>query len=282
MNKQIKNIVSIFIFITISTLIPKFTIATVGGNYTVYDFRYNPKDESVYYLVQDFGGRGCPPTLNKISLESEEIFSVFSCNDGEEKVMKDPSYNVLSDIYTITQNFKNLMPIDLNKNSINIDVNFKKDEFFDELSGELKQKIFNVDIFQNGNKIDGFELSGCYLDQPFSFKGYQIPGFEKKIILLVSRTRDCFEGGYIGESIFVINNIENLNKDYFSSSYKGDDPLYPDKGVLIVSENDSVKEKTNGNSIDKKDGVDYSKTSLFSALSLVLGLILGSLMGRKL
>ena len=86
------KLVVVFLFL-LTFLTPIFTVnnvlATVGGPTFIYDFRYNPLDESVYYIKQDFGGRGCPPELIRLSLNSGKTDIAYSCSEGEKIISLD-------------------------------------------------------------------------------------------------------------------------------------------------------------------------------------------------
>lgn len=298
MNKQIKNILSISIFIIIATFIPNSTNATVGGPTTINNFKYNRADESIYYILNSYSGRGCPPMLYKIGLVSEKNEVVYSCDEGEEFVTNNPKASIYSQFNEITDNFKNLSTINLKNNNIYIDVNYIGEGNTNPVG--MSKKI-EVIIYQNEKRIDQFETTACNLEQPFIFEGYEIPGFEKKIILLMSAKRNCFEGGYVDESLHVINGIDGINRTGKTNFYKGDDILAPDESSLIVSENESfikinpgeedlLKEKPDNNTekqlenndplIEKKDN-DKLFILTVALVSIVLGIFLGKIIFKK-
>lgn len=209
--------------------------ATVGGEKVLYNFVYNSTDESVYYMRQDFGGRGCPPELFKTSLNSEQSIVVYSCDTGESLSQQ----KVESEISKITNGFKSLIPINLKSNAITVDITFVKNENYSFEIAELYRRHFTATIYQNGKKIKEFPLTGCRLDQPFVFQGYSIPGFNKKIMLLVSAKGDCNEGGYIQESMHVLGDLIDINKTEITNFYKGPSALKLNEGSLVVYEADT-------------------------------------------
>jgi hypothetical protein len=230
-------------FTTIRTALVFFSIltintvsATVGGEKVLYDAVYNYRDESVYYTKQDFGGRGCPPELLKLSLNSGESTVVYSCDTGESL----PHEKVESAIRTITENFKPLTPINLKSNSIVIDIRFVRNENYSFEINELYRRHFTATIYQNGKKLKDITITGCNLDQPFVFQGYSIPGFNKKIILLLSTKGDCNEGGYIDETIHVLGDLDTINKTEIANFYKGPSALKLNEGSLVVYEADTI------------------------------------------
>lgn len=244
MKKELKNIAVLGIFAFFALLISaEVASATVGGPTYIYDFKYNPKDESVYYTESDYGGRGCPPMLSKTSLATGVSSKVYSCDQGE-KLYDGKDYDaaiaeVRAEINAITQNFKNLVPISLKKNNIYIDLKFVRTENLSPEIDEIKNSVFNVAVYQGDKKLGDSEVSGCNTEQPFTFAGYAVPGFDKKIVLLLSTKGDCFEGGYIRESLLVVGGLNSINKESLNF-YKGNEALVPSEGTLTVYEGDSV------------------------------------------
>ena len=255
-------------------------MATVGGPTFIYDFKYNPSNESVYYTLYSESGRGCPPLLMKMSLNSGKIDTVFSCDEGE-KLIEGNGYQfnpVNAAIDKITGNFKRLIPINLKSNKIAADVVFVNHENIMPDVPEITKANFTISIFQDGKKITDFKRVGCNVDQPFVFEGYAIPGFDKKIVLLLSSKGDCWEGGYINESLHVVGGVSNLDKTYLNS-YKGASALVPNEGTLVVYESESVSNPVEVPSEPVK--TSPSKRSAYAIIAVILGLGLGYLFGRK-
>jgi hypothetical protein len=297
-----KIILACFVFIIITTFTPNQTNATVGGPTTINEFKYNRTDESIYYILNSYSGRGCPPMLYKLGLISEKNEVVYSCSEGEEFLQGNPQSSVYTQFNEITNGFKNLAPIHLKNNNIAIDVNYMGEG---ETNPVAESKKIEVVVYQNGNKIDEFQTTSCNLEQPFIFEGYEIPGFEKKIILLMSAKRNCNEGGYIGETIHVINNISNLDRTRRTNFYKTQNELAPDESSLIVFEPDTIKTDTidkpgvgdlgadidenvtentgeNENATEKETGNQTLLISIISVIFLLLGLFIGKLIYKRL
>jgi len=283
MNKNLKLITSIlatFIFLLISLDIAE---ATVGGPTYIHNFKYNPQNESVYYIENDNGGRGCPPVLESISLATSKNQIIYSCEQGEKILYSEKDYNtailqISNKINDIISDFKDLTPINLRKNNISIDLQFVKSEKLSPEIDEIKNSIFSATIYQNSKKITEISLSGCNIDQPFTFAGYTVPGFEKKIVLLLSTKGNCFEGGYINESLLVLGGLDYVNKDYLNF-YKGPTALVPNEGTLTVYEYDNIV--VNGLAqlpIEQKEITTKSKSNL--ALIALASLVVGFLLGR--
>lgn len=224
----------VFVSFLLST--PQSVSATVGGETFIYDFKYNPSNESVYYIQIDRSGRGCPPELKKLSLGLEKLTDVFSCDQGEKMTEE----QVNSYISTVTAKLKPLIPLSLKSNAISVDIRFIKEETYDSTSKDILMRHFVADIYQNSKKIKEFPITGCSLAQPFTFQGYSIPGFDKKIILLISAKNNCNEGGYIYESLQVLGGVTNLDKTVTDNFYKSLSPLLPNEGNLVIYESDKV------------------------------------------
>jgi hypothetical protein len=264
--------------------------ATVGGPTYIGNFKYNKADESIYFITNSYSGRGCPPMLDKISLVNEVVSSVISCTQGEDLLSNRGNLSDTSVIYEeingITAQAKGLTSISLPKNNVEIDIKFVREEKLSEDDYVIKNH-FVATVFQNGRKIDEFPLTGCSLDQPFTFAGYSIPGFEKKIIIVSSAKTDCWEGGYVGESIHVIDEIENLDKTQVGDWKSENIPLVPNEGTRVVYEKDSISptpistpvETNNGSSIPQPN---FNKNMIWIlVIVLIVGIGLGYLLKKK-
>jgi len=217
--------------------------ATVGGETLLYNFKYNPADESVYYVTQSYSGKGCPPSLMKLSLNSETSSIVLSC-DQIFQIMQDSNnfdYSLAnSEINKIVGNFNSLTPLSLKNNNISIDVNFVRAESYSPGINSILKRYFTASIYQNNKKVKEISIAGCNLDQPFTFQGYAIPGYNKRIALLLSTKGDCFEGGYTVETLYTVAGVDNLDKTITTNFVKGSSALTPNEGNLVVYKSDEV------------------------------------------
>ena len=218
--------------------------ATVGGPTTVGDFRYNPSNESVYYTEYNANGRGCPPMLYRMSLNSEVSEEIFSCDQGEEMLAGQATYSfkpVTNFINDFVGDFKKLREIDLKDNGFEIDINFVRNEYYTpEPSDDFKKSHFEATVYQNRRLVKSFNITGCNLDQPFLFSGYSIPGFNKRIMLLSSAKNDCFEGGYIGEKLYTFGQLDDISREGSVYDYKNHGALSLNERSLVVYEEDEV------------------------------------------
>ncbi len=290
MKKELKNIAVLGVFALLVLIgVGEKALATIGGPTYIYDFKYNPKDESVYYTESDYGGRGCPPMLSKTSLATGVSQKVYSCDQGE-KLYDGKDYEVAiaevrAQINAITQNFKNLVPISLKKNNIAIDLKFVRTENLNPEIDEIKNSVFSATVYQGDKKLTEMEISGCNTEQPFTFAGYAVPGFDKKIVLLLSTKGDCFEGGYIDESLLVVGGLNSINRESLNF-YKSDEALVPNEGTLTVYENESVEVVNNGEvetptetETEAEGEANMNLYIIFGVAALVL-VVLGFVVGR--
>ncbi len=268
---------AVFAFSLISSA--NVALATVGGPTYIYNFKYNPQDESVYYTKSDFGGRGCPPELRKMSLSTGVHSTVYSCEQGE-KLLSGGEYDVSkvnAEINRITAGFKDLTSLSLKKSAISIDVNFVRSEKDSEYN-EIQRSLFTASVYQGGNKVTDLSIQGCNLEQPFLFEGYSIPGFDKKIALLLSTKGDCFEGGYIGETLHVVGGVLNLDKSSYTNSYKGESALVPHEGTLLIFEADTPSTSNSATSTPTENAKNFSP--LIVSVIVVILILGGILLGR--
>ena len=282
MNKKY-ILITVLALLVFSGVLVSNVQATVGGPSFIYDFKYNPQNESVYYKYVSEGGRGCPPELMKISLNDGKVETVFSCDDGEKYNYELPTVDAA--INKITESFKQLTPLNLRESNITIDINFLNSENYSPEFNELLRRNFNVSVYQNNIKVTDFTISGCKMDQPFVFAGYAIPGFDKKIILLSSAVDNCNEGGYIYEILNVVGGVDNLKKDYWSNSYKGSSALVPNEGSLVIYEADKINNVVNVDIADDLNEKSESSQFIFviiitSVISILVGISIGVLIGK--
>jgi len=274
-------------FITFGIITSSPVLATVGGPTYIGAFTYNKADESIYFTYISQSGRGCPPVLNKISLVTEKVDTVFSCDQGEVLVGTDYTQGankVNAEIARITSGFKDVTPINLSKNDIQVDIDFVRSEPIEPGSEWMIQSFFTAKVYQNNTLVDEFTLTGCTKEQPFTIAGYAIPGFEKKLILLVSTKSDCWEGGYTGESLYVIGGIDGVNRTPPGEYKTTQAPLVPSEATLVVFEQDKViATNIDPAATSTNNGEVAGKTirgTLYMVLGAIIALIVGLIVGR--
>jgi hypothetical protein len=290
----IRNATTIALFSLVFLGTAGIADATVGGPTYLYDFKYNPADESVYYVSASQSGRGCPPVLQMLSLRTNVSGDIFSCAQGEELLGRSGYQGghpaaLFQKFEDITRDFERLTHIHLPKNSVSIDLMFESTGGVSGAEAIHGWTNFRAVVYQNGEKITDFPMRGCNREQPFIFAGYAVPGVADKMILLSSGKTDCFEGGYIGEQLHVIENVAPLDTTYWSNFYKSNEPLVPSEVTLVVFEKDTVgrasrtveDSKNKGGSVRADESVpprvsgDITVFALVAVLFTALGVILG-------
>lgn len=273
-----------------------FVKATVGGPTFVGIFKYNPLDESVYYILHNNNGRGCPPELMRISLNTGKKEIVYSCEEGE-KLLEKNNYDISvvnSEIDKIIKDYKPLSQISMKDNQISVDVNFLNSEKYPSGVGGIMMSNFTASVYQNNIKVTDLSIVGCNKEQPFFFAGYAIPGFEKKIILLLSSLGDCFEGGYINEKLYVIGGVSDLNKTFYSKM-KDLSALISSSGTLVVYEpekienvnknipSSEIQKETKNTTNDNTNKYNFSTTTLIigAIIFILAGVFISRLLNQK-
>ena len=253
--------------------------ATVGGPTTIDRISHNAKENSLYYIVHDGGGRGCPPIIEKLNLATKERTQVKSCDEIESTYYRDESsaaaYNQFIEDTFKYPDVKNLPIISLSNNNISIIVEYVGEHRFDEYNASAD---FRATIFQDNQKKGAIDFIGCYKDQPNVFKGYIIPDTDK-MTLEISRIGDCFEGGYTKDDIYVLDDINfqdaNLVGYYNYSSEPG---VY--RGNLVVVAQDSSK-AVNSVPSETTTTEKNNPTHIWWILALISGLVVGFIVGHK-
>lgn len=284
--------ITLILVIIFAFILPTTSYATTGGPTYIYSFKYNPANESVYFVQQNEGGRGCPPELLKMSLATRKIDVVFSCDQGESLVTAntdgaDGIAAVNSAIKAIIKDFKDLTPISLPKNNITIDVDFVRSEKLIPEDDFIARSYFIAKVFQDATKIAEIPIVGCSIDQPFVFAGYAIPGFEKKILLLLSTKGNCYEGGYTDETLYPLGGINHLDRTYATDAWKSQNPLVLSAATLAVFVKDNAI--ANATTTDNTNPIDIATTTATAQVSpqgnsyplilLVVAAVTGALIG---
>lgn len=197
--------------------------ATVGGPTNAFGLKFDAKSNSVYYQLQNFGGRGCPPILMALSVADNITKEVIPCDDENPTEER---------IRAITGDLPTISPIHLRKNNISVSVEEKGAEYW-EGTEELKKRSFVAHIFQNNAEVGSIPFSGCSLDQPIVIDGYSIPSASDTLVFLFSTKSDCFEGGYVYETLHAVSGI-TITPETSVYAYKSNESLAPHEGSLVV------------------------------------------------
>ena len=257
--------------------------ATVGGPTFVYDFTYNPANESVYYVKNSESGRGCPPELLKISLATGNSQVAYSCDEGERLIVPANGYSISpvnAKIASLTNGFKPLTPIHLKKNDLSVDVRFVNYENISPEVSEILKANFIASVSQAGKKLVEFPIVGCKETQPFTLAGYAIPGFEKKIVLLLSAKGDCWEGGYINENLHVVGGVTVLDRASVVDFAKDNSPLIAANGTIeVFAADNKVVASTTTNTASQNAGSALNFGILLVG-AVIIGLVVGVILGK--
>lgn len=255
-------------------------MATVGGPTYISEIAFKVGDDSVYYKVHDGGGRGCPPITHKINLTTSKDSEVKSCDEFETEDYNNEESSIKAREQFMANIYKDLSylgSISLKKNNIDVQVEFLSEHIeFDYLSWSE----FRATLTQDGKEIGKINFRGCSKDQPNVFEGYMIPNSDK-IAILISGKGDCFEGGYIKETLHPIKGIKYYDKNIVRS-IKQAGATEPNLGNAVVyatlASEPSIPETEPVLEAPEKDS---SSNIPYVILGVVLALGLGYFLGRK-
>lgn len=187
-------------------------LATVGGPIYVPAIAFSKVENSVYYLRDDHGGRGCPPIIVKLDLATNTEKEVKSCEEVFNSYDENNTYTgaYVKFIHETFKGLEYLGRVSLLSNKINVSFNFVSEEKPD---GELYWTSFKAIVSQNQKIKTQFNIRGCEKNQEFINEGYIIPD-SNSLVLLTSRIGDCFEGGYVYEEVNLVKDIDTTYFDY--------------------------------------------------------------------
>lgn len=274
--------VSAVFFFSIST---ENVFATVGGPTYISSISFNAKDNSVYYTSSDLSEKGCPPVIHKVNLTTLKDSEIKSCAqlldreylDGYSKEGKQKYRQFVEDTY---KDLSNLGSVSLEKNNIGAHVEFLSENTDGDYSSWWSE---SATLIQDNKEIAKINLRGCRKDQPHIFEGYMIPNSDIMAIL-ISSDKDCFEGGYITETLHFIKGIRYYSTDIVNI-FKAASATQPNIGNMVVYSNSSdIKDSENISS--PQTLASQKKSNLFLNIALlastfVVGAIFGYFVGKK-
>lgn len=275
-----RNKVSVPIIVTLFILMTaNNTSATVGGPTTIDKLSYKASENSIYYVRNDGGGRGCPPIIEKIDLLTKSQIQVKTCEEIESIYYKGENATAnydqfIEDAFDNTL-VKTLPTISFPNNNISIVVDYIGERKIAEYN---TASDFRATIFQDSEKRGVIDFVGCYKDQPNVFKGYIIPD-TNKMVVEVSRVGDCFEGGYIRDDVYVIEGINHQDTNSVGYYNYFSEPGVHRGNLVVFAQDDKV---TNSTSPEIQVVEKNIPVSLWWTLSLIAGLIFGFLVGYRL
>ncbi|HCC84641.1 MAG TPA: hypothetical protein DEP87_03080 [Candidatus Pacebacteria bacterium] len=231
------------------------------------------------------GGKGCPSIIHAISLTNvqdtevktcDEVFQQFFKNYSEENQNKYSQF-----IYDTYQNLSYLGSVSLKKNNIGVNVEFISENVAED--GEVYWREFDAIISQDGKSLTRTRFRGCSKDQPHIFEGYRIPNTDSMAIL-ISNKGDCFEGGYVNESLHVIKGIKYYDTNIVRS-IKEESATEPNTGNMVVyATSKDVVNDNNANSTSTTSPVPQKNSVaeiILMVTIFVVGTTLGYVVGRK-
>ena len=196
----------------LSALITHETVfATVGGPTYISAIAHNNDAEQtrIYYQEHRNDGRGCPPIVHQINARTgasaevktcDAIFEEYDLLSENESTGRDMYAQFVSDLYHPLLHY--MGSVSLEKNNINISVETLSEHDED---GQFWTE-FQARIVQDEKELARINFRGCTQEQPHVFEGYMLPNTDI-LLLLISRKGDCFEGGYVEESVHRITGV---------------------------------------------------------------------------
>jgi hypothetical protein len=279
------QIFAITTFVAVSIFIGTASIAnaTVGGELLVSGVHYNTQTKSVIYSLQDNGGRGCPPSLLALNSVTGQSKTIFDCDSKLSSAYQ--TYEARNADYV--KNFQPVSPVNIKKLGLGVTLTKLSEEKMGD-ENWIVRTMFRMTVTQNGLKMYEKDISGCSVEQPWVIGGYVAQDLKNKLILLVSGKGDCFEGGYVTESLHIVPAV--IDGFQYINAYKGSWPLIPTIGNLVVyaqAETSGVKPSTTptrgsgeGQGADRSP-FESTRSLLtlagFCLVTFVLGLFMGKL-----
>ncbi len=213
-------------------LLSNDAFATVGGPTYLYDLKYDAQSRSVFYVSQDQGGRGCPPFLYSMSLDTGAEKTIYGCEDTKPGAIRN------NEISAYTSSFSHLDAVDLKKNKVTVDLIQKGIEKSED--GYVMKVNVVANVYQNGVKKAEIPMTSCGAEYPFVIGGYGIQGINDKLALIFSGKSDCFEGGYTFEKLRIVG-LQTMNGSYTNAPYKDNSALAPNEGNLVAYVREEAK-----------------------------------------
>ena len=124
MNKNY-TLLSIVILAIFSLLLSsEKVLATVGGPTYISQIAYNASNNSVYYIENDHGGKGCPPIIHSVNVTNTRDVEVKTCDEVFQQFPsssdESDGQNYMQFIADIYNNLSYLGSVSLEKNFIDV------------------------------------------------------------------------------------------------------------------------------------------------------------------
>lgn len=280
-------ILSVFSLLILSEKV----FAAVEGPTYISEIAYNASNDSVYYLKTHYDGKGCPPVIHQVNLTNSQDTEVKTCDEVFQEYFN--GYSEKSDqkyrqfIFNFYKNLSYIGSVSLKKNNINVSVSTLSERV--ENGGKYWTE-FRATVTQDNKEIAKIDFRGCDKEQPHTFEGYKIPN-SNTMAILISNKGDCFEGGYIRESIYIIKGIKYYDTNVVRG-FKEASATEPNSGNMIVFAsskdvvNNNIDNSANQSEVTQSSQQTQSK-NLTTALILIgvvvfiMGILLGYLIGKR-
>lgn len=251
--------IKFLLFILGLTIFTHSANATTGGPTYIKNIQTGNTNIEIIYEVKNLGGRGCPPEIYRFNLNTNKQDILISCNDEDADTNATNYARKLENIFSMYPNI--LERINLNSNNIDASFSNADKTKFDIDKGNPGNTNFTLDIFQDNDRKATVNFKGCNPDQKHIIEGYRVPN-SRNIVIVVSSTGDCWEGGYIYERLFVVRDINIY--DITPLPIQGERPAISDIGNITIwadikAEKNISKEDSNSiksevvNKIDNKE-----------------------------
>lgn len=275
--KKYSSLLIVTIAVFSLLMLSEKVLATTGGPTYISEIAYNASSSSVYYLENDNGGRGCPPIIHQVNLTNKQDVEVKTCDQVLDQYFKnyseesDQKYRqFISNLYENVpyKSFSYVGSVSLKKNNIDISVSALSDKIE---NGEKYWTEFRAIVLQDNKEVARIDFRGCDIEQPHTFEGYMIPNSDV-LAILISNNGDCFEGGYIRETLHIVKGIKYYDTNIVRG-FKQASATEPNSGNMIVFTT-SKDVPVSGSDIN-------NSTKLIVAVVFIAGILLGYLIGKR-
>src|SRR3989338_1869211 len=141
--------------------------ATVGGPTYISGIAHSASGNSVYYIENDYGGKGCPPIIHSVNVTNARDVEVKTCDEVFQQFPsssdESDGQNYMQFIADIYNNLSYLGSVSLEKNFIDVRARILSEHIE---NGETYWNDFQAVITQDNKEIAKLNFRGCAKDQP--------------------------------------------------------------------------------------------------------------------
>lgn len=291
MNKKYALLSIVILTTSLLLMLGNKVSATVGGPKYISQIAYDASNKSIYYIENNYGGKGCPPVIHSVNIIENQDIQVKNCDEILQEYFR--NYNEVSDqkyrqfISDFYGNLSYIGSVSLKKNNITVNVDAPSERVE---TGEKYWTEFRATIIQDNEEIAKINFRGCDKEQPHIFEGYRIPNSDVMAIL-VSNKGDCFEGGYVMESLYLVRGVKYYDTNIVRN-FKEVSATEPNLGNMTIYV--SSKDVTGYDDINASTNTQPTQTTptrqknlvvtaiLFGTVIFFAGMLLGYLIGKNL